>query len=355
MRLAIWGLLWMDAEREGRPEKIVERCKESGIETYLAYVNPMEKCSAGEIPEFAYHSTAFQGTPRDLLSPLLKAAKREGLEVEPWLLPFRPHLMHGETTEGVFQRSCKSLSSVFALDPSGYSDRLGRRLCPSWPENRARGMRMLNDYIENHGDDLTGIHLDYTRYADFAPNGFGGLCHCDACRRLYDRFIGKDFLTLEDFGAPGIVCRVLQIRNRCIREMVEEMRDITRRAGLRLTLAARALLWEYAVPEGQNWPQWVNDGLLDRVYVMNYAGNTEMEPAWTHCKRVETHAAVLKHRGEVLHYDGINRKSGGGEHPMERLAEFAEEARNAGADGISIFDYNAMTDDDFQTLKSWSL
>ena len=184
MKLAVWGHLWIDAEREGSPESIVRRCKQSGIDTYLAYVHPLEACSIGHIPKFAYGSAVFQDGHRDLLTPLLKHAKKECLEVEPWLLPFRGHLMAGETPEEVFGRSVRTLAESLAPDISGYSDSRGRRLCPSWPENRDRGIRMLRDYLECCGDLLTGVHLDYTRYGDFWPLGFGALCHCDACRAL---------------------------------------------------------------------------------------------------------------------------------------------------------------------------
>jgi hypothetical protein len=47
MNLAIWGHLWTDVEREGDPERIVTRCKEAGIGTYLTHTYPIARNPAG--------------------------------------------------------------------------------------------------------------------------------------------------------------------------------------------------------------------------------------------------------------------------------------------------------------------
>jgi nitrogen regulatory protein PII-like uncharacterized protein len=40
---------------------------------------------------------------------------------------------------------------------------------------------------------------------------------------------------------------------------------------------------------------------------------------------------------------------------MDTLATFAQDAKDAGVDGLCIFHYNGMSDDDFETLPTWTL
>jgi len=343
--LAIWGHLVTDARREGTVEGIVERCRRVGIDTYLAYVYPMEKCFMGESDCFAYRSTAFRGRKEDLFTPLLKAAKREGIDVQPWLLPFRPHLLEGESEEEVLSRTYRPIGHRDAPDGAGYATTAGKRLCPTWPENRARAMRMLHDYIENHGGDLTGIHLDYIRYGD-AVTCWDHPCHCPACRSEYEELIGKDTITAEDLRVPGVLYRFIQFRRRCIRALVEQVRDVTRRAGLRLTMAARVQFFDYALPEGQDWPEWARDGLVDAIYLMNYSlDRTE------HLERVRLGLRLARRRRQALFCDGVGKKSSLGLNPTENVVAFIRDSLAVGVDGISIFHYNGMTDDDFEVVR----
>ena len=354
MKTAIWGQLAVDVEREGSPEGIIARCKEVGIDTYLAYVYPSptflsEKCGHGEAPGFAYRSTAFQGRKEDLLTPLTRAAKREGVAVEPWLLPFRSYLLQGETEAELLPRTYQPLRGS-ALSAAASALVAAKRICPTWPENRARGIRMLKDFIENHGAGLTGIDMDGMRYADGGPTGIGMTeepCHCAACRAQYKELIGKDTLTAEDLRLPGVLYRFVQFRNRCIRTLLEEIRDLTQRAGLRLTLSAVVQVFEYALLMGQDWPGWVRDGLLDIVFMMNYSLDREI-----HRRRVQLGVDLLGDRGKALFCDGVGKKSSAGENPTDRLMTYIGDALDAGVDGISIYHYNGMKDEDFAALKA---
>lgn len=304
----------------------------------------MEKSLFGEASGFSYNSSVFQGEKTDLLGPLAKVGKREGIEVEPWLLPFRPHLMEDETEAEVLSRTYRPMVKNDKNDVAGYAA-AGKRLCPTWPENRARGVRMLQDYIKNPGSDLTGICLDYMRYGD-AGTCWDAPCHCAACRKEYVKLIGKDSLTAEDLKLPGVLYRFLQFRNRCIRELVEEFRDLTRKAGLRLTLCARVQFFDYALVEGQDWPQWARDGLIDIIFLMNYS----LERA-EHRQRAELGMNLTRDRGRCLLCDGVGKLSSLGENPTENLVTFIRDSLDVGVDGISIYHYNSMKDADFQAVS----
>lgn len=346
MHTAIWGHLAANVQREGSPAAIIARCKDVGINKYMAYVLPMESgTSFGESDFFAYNTTAFQGKKNDLLTPLAKAGKSEGIEVEPWLLPFRPHLLKGETEAEVLSRTYQPIGYKDKDDVAGYAT-AGKRLCPTWPENRVRAILMLKDYIENHGADLSGIDMDYIRYGD-AVTCREAPCHCAACRKEYQALIGKDTLSAEDLKEAGVMYRFVQFRSRCIRELVEEIRDLTNQAGLRLTMSARVQFFDYALIEGQDWPQWASDGLIDAIYLMNYALERDL-----HRQRTQLAVNVLKEKGDCLLCDGVGKMSSLGENPTENMITYIKDALALGVDGFSIFHYNGMKDDDFAAVKA---
>lgn len=349
MNRAIWGHLWTDAEREGGPDRIVRRCKDAGIGSYLTHTYPIASNPRGYYsPGVTYNTTVFQAETHDLLTPLLEAARREGTQAEPWLLPFVTELLRDEKREDLFPRRAYQ-SAEFASRPAGETvdgaTKDGKVLCPTWPENRARAIVILSDLIEQHGTSLTGIDLDMVRYPN-ADVSWEHPCHCEACRSKYRELFGKESLTRNDLEQPGVAYRFTRFRNDCIAGMVEEIRDITHRAGLRLTMSARADFFGAAVLEGQDWVRWAREGLVDVVFTMNYS--TDLE---AHGRNVQQHAGLMQTQDKAAHYDGIGRSSSMGENSMDQVLQLARDALDAGVDGVSIFHYNAMDDQDFARLK----
>ena len=355
MKLAVWGHLWTDVDREGDPAGIISRCRDAGIGVYMCHTYPIGRHPAGYFsPGVTYDATVFQAETHDLLTPLLLAARDSGVEAEPWLLPFTTDLLRGERHDDLFPgrayQSAEYAGLVAGVDASA-SDvpgaaTNGKTLCPSWPENRARTLRILHDLVERHGAHLTGIDLDMIRYPN-ANTSWYHPCHCGACRAAYQERLGTSILQPEDLQRPGVAYELTRFRADVISAMVEEMREITRKAGLRLTMSARADFYGSAVLEGQDWPRWAREGLVDAVFTMSYWTDRQV-----HRRHAEEHGALMRDRGSCLHYDGVGRRSSMGENPIDQVIELAHDAAEAGADGVSIFHYNAMEDADFARLHS---
>ena len=346
MILAVWGDIWADLEREEQAEGVLERCKRSGIDVYMPFLQRFgDRC----VLAMGRKSEVLRIETTDLLGELAHSADRNGVQIEPVLLPFTPELLLDETDQQVSSRRYRPLSF------DGIGDRSwGVKLfCPTWPENRARVLVKLNDLIECCGRGLTGIHLDAIRYSDAGGDGDWSTpwpCHCDACRKAYADLIGTETLTAEDLRPAGVRYKFMEFRNRCIRQLLEQIRDVTNRAGLRLTLAARSDFFGNALPEGQDWPQWARDGLLDVVYTMNYGTDRARRRRVT-----ERSLALMTNRGKCLYCDSVGKKSSVGENTTEDLITFARESLAAGADGLTFFSYPSMTAADFDavgTLKS---
>jgi len=333
MKLAIWGHLPTDVAKEGSPEKIMQRCKRWGIDVYFAHVYPEH-----DVKHASYDSKLFAGGCTDLLGPLLAAGQREGVEVEPWLLPFDAAPL---TTD----RPGESERMFYTPLPGVSTGRLGRRRCASWGENRTRGLALLRDLIEGCGSRLTGIHMDAIRYVD-TGRSLEGPCQCDACRSQYRRHVGRDPLTAEDLKSPGVLAKFLEFRARNIRSLVEEIRDITNRAGLKLSMAARAHYHDCALVEGQDWVEWAREGLIDCLCTMNYSTDRD-----EHHALVRGHVALLEGKAHAAHLDGLGKKSSAGENTAQALREHGADALAAGVDGLAVFHYAAMEDADFEVMK----
>jgi len=333
MRTAIWGMIQMDIRREGVPDKVIERCKRHGIETYLGYPFPFGE---EDRQVLAYPSAIADGECENLLGPLASAGKREGIRVEPWWLPTSMTLAD-DTLEQRRQRTYQSAT------PDG-NTKHGKGLCLSWPEVRERAIRILQDMIETAGSDIAGIHMDVIRYTD-SPYIIEQPCQCEACRGQYKQLMGMDTLTAEDLKQPGVMFKYLQFRGRYVRELVEQAREITNKAGLGLSMAARADYQNWALPEGQDWVAWARSGLIDFLCTMNYFIDREK-----HRSYAQHHGRLMSGINDVAYLGGIGRKSSFDELPPEALGDFIKDTLSAGSDGICIYHYDAMTDTDFDVF-----
>lgn len=333
MKTAVWGMIQSDIRREGGPDQVIERCKRHGIETYLGYPFPLDEEDRHVL---AYPSAIADGKCENLLGPLASAGKREGIRVEPWWLPTSMTLAD-DTPEQRQQWAYQSAT------PDG-NPKHGKVLCLSWPEVRKRAIRILQDMIETAGTDLAGIHMDVIRYTD-NPYSIEQPCQCEACRKQYKQLMGIDTLTAEDLKQPGFMFKYLQFRGRCVRELVEQAREITNKAGIGLSMAARADYQNWALPEGQDWVDWARSGLIDFLCTMNYFIDRE-----THRSYAQHHGRLMSGIDGVAHLDGIGRKTSFGELPPESLEDFIKDALSAGSDGVCIYNYDAMTDTDFEVF-----
>ena len=79
---------------------------------------------------------------------------------------------------------------------------------------------------------------------------------------------------------------------------------------------------------------------------MNYA------PMDVHLANVKLNTALMKHKGKTRNVDGIRRRSQSGENTMDQVMAQIKDSLDVGVDGICIYNYGAMTDNDFETLKT---
>lgn len=326
-RLGIW--CHVDADfTHGRDAaaRRMDQIAAAGVDFLLAYVTPEEGT-------FYYASDLPDIESEDHFSLVLELARERGIHVHPWVFP----------SSWVDRAPAKpGADGAYVSGKPGGHPRDGV-FCGSWAPRLEPGVVFARDMLAHH--PLEGLHLDVVRYRE-VDQCREWPCRCQACSRLYREYIGKDFLTADDLRVPGILFKFMQLRQHQIHGVVRRMKALADEHGVKLSLAARTDYFNWALLEGQDWVRWVREGLFDFVCTMNY----KVERG-EHRDLARLHTALTD--GCVPLYDGIGRYSSMGELSPREMIQFADDAIEAGADGVAVFKLEPMVEKDFALLRSW--
>jgi len=100
---------------------------------------------------------------------------------------------------------------------------------------------------------------------------------------------------------------------------------------------------ECIVNQGQDWVYWAERGLLDSVVPMNYTNSLLMLK-----RRTKAHLAYVK--GKCALWEGLGKDSSRSQLSTEALIKQIKAVREEGAEGVMIFPYSALTDEDLTAL-----
>lgn len=141
-------------------------------------------------------------------------------------------------------------------------------LCPTHPRNHTllveTATRLARDTT------YTGIHLDYIRYLNSRT------CFCPGCRQRFEQFLGHPVNRWPADARAGLLTRAYQNwRANRISACVEAMRKAIR--GIAPAMQVSAAVYG-ATPGcltsvGQDWPNWLEQDLVDFVCPMNYTAD----------------------------------------------------------------------------------
>jgi uncharacterized lipoprotein YddW (UPF0748 family) len=138
-------------------------------------------------------------------------------------------------------------------------------LCPSHPDNQAHLLASLKDLAAR---ELDGIHLDYIRYP--ARDG----CYAPATRDAFERFLRRPVDAWPADVLPGapLAADYETFRRDEMTRFVAAARDAVRAINPDVAFTAAV----YPTPEsaalnGQDWPRWLREDLLDFALPMLYA------------------------------------------------------------------------------------
>jgi len=262
----------------------------------------------------------------DQIAECLSACRKYGIECHVWKLNFYLNLAN---TPKEFIEKMRQEGRI-QVDKEGKEILESNRflwLCPSHPENFKLEMNSMLEVVKKY--DVDGIHFDYIRYP-------ANSCYCDGCRKRFEEEKGvkvenwpQDVITgpLKDLYADW--------RREQITKLVKAVSEEARKIKPSIKISA-AVFQNYPLcreSNGQDWKLWVEKGYLDFVCPMDYTGsNAHFE------NLVRNQKEIIK--GKVPFYPGIGAFTSARIIPVEQVLQQIEIARELGAEGFIIFNYD---------------
>jgi len=253
----------------------------------------------------------------DPLAVLHEAASAGGIEVHPWFCVF---------PEGDASRLLSEHPEYAAVFEAKF-----RWACACRPEVQDYAMALYEDLAANY--PVPGLHLDYIRT--------GGQCTCDYCAaQMKER--GVDIRSIEHRD-PGTAAWV-DWRCERITAFVARLHAVTQAGGIGLSAAVFA---DYPISRhsnGQDWVAWAEHGVVDFLFPMNYTNSTRDARMRTRC-----HRALVGDR--VPLWEGLGKRSSASELSARVMMEQVEACLEEGSQGIVLFSYPALSDEDLEALS----
>jgi uncharacterized lipoprotein YddW (UPF0748 family) len=179
----------------------------------------------------------------DPLRYLIKRAHELGIEVHPW---FTLVLRQGD----IFPE----LALV---------DRPQKAFDIHNPRFRELMVNLIQEVVVNY--DVDGINLDYVRAVD--------LCTSDKCQEeynhLYNRNLKADALLFKVF--PDKVPSLIEYQETAVTGFIQEISRSIRSKKPHLLISADVFVGHAPLSQGQNSVSWVNNGLVDVIFRMDYS------------------------------------------------------------------------------------
>jgi uncharacterized lipoprotein YddW (UPF0748 family) len=328
---AVWG----GPDYAEGPEAVapmVDRLARAGFDLIIPFVERGD----GSVQ---YHSKIANIDPAfkdwDLLAVLAKEAEKAGLKVHPCLDPFRAGENSPIKDESLYERN--------------RDGELLPWLCPATKEARRYKLDLYEELMDSY--PIAGVHMDHIRYHSEDE------CFCERCRSGFKAEAGTDPLKIgrvSEFNAfreraqnrkHPAWARWVEWRAGWITMFVEELSESVKARGKELSAAVFMEYPECIVYEGQDWGDWGEKGLVDYMFPMTYTNSTLMVS-----RRTRNHIAQVK---EGCHmWEGLGKRSSRSTLSTEALVEQARAAGEEEAEGIVIFSYSSLTDEDLAALSA---
>ena len=284
-----------------------------------------------------YHGTTALVRPEftdwDPLRVLTEESRKVGLKVHPWCCVFR---------EGDGSKLLQEHPEYVAMDPSGEPVLAGRWkirwACSARPEVHDYEFAMYEELMDNY--DIDGVHLDYIRYNHPASGQHS--CFCSYCRETFKKQTGAEPTTDQ---ATREWAAWIDWRAANITRFVERLRAAAKEKGKEVSAAVFSDYPTSIVSIGQDWEDWGKRRLVDFMFPMNYTMSTKIA-----IKRTRNHVAALAGAGIPL-WEGLwNRPAMSTPMLMEQVHGVLAQ----GAQGIVIFEYYGLDDEDLRALQRLS-
>ena len=273
----------------------------------------------------------------DPMSIMIEECAKHNIEVIPWTEMFfigganSPLVKEKPEWLGLFRHG----SHAAELEPGFHY------FCPSRPEVHEFLMKALDTLASRYPID--GIQLDYIRYSLSKP-WEKGFCYCDYCKEKVEKEFGFDIynITPQDTAEWETWS---QFRADNVTRFVKSVSEHFKEKHPNIPLSADVFSDSQVSLEEkfQDWKLWVDNGYLDEIYIMSYSTMNEVVQADVELLMRNVKDTRIRPIVGLGPYMGFQ---------PEVLLQQIEIAREAGADGVCLFSYHSLSEEQLKAL-SW--
>jgi uncharacterized lipoprotein YddW (UPF0748 family) len=258
----------------------------------------------------------------DQIKACCEAAKKYDMEVHVWKVNFNLSNAPKDLVESL-RREGRTQVSVSGK-PLDW-------LCPSHPENRKLELASMLEVVGKY--PVAGLHFDYIRYPSRES------CYCDGCRHRFEEQSGHPVSQWPEECYSGARKEEYNAwRCKQITMLVESVSHEAKRLCPEVKISAAVFGSYPACRESvaQDWPEWVQAGLLDFVCPMDY---TEQDSEFV--SLVKNQMKLID--GRIPLYPGVGATASNMSLSADRVVGQIHQARTLGASGFTIFNLDPKT------------
>lgn len=267
-------------------------------------------------------SYVLQDKDFDPLQYLLEKAHLYGLTVQAWISVLNATPTNKEKLKTNFVYSNHSnwiMTDSYGNRMNGYNS-LGYFIDPGINDVKIHLMNVVLDIVINY-PELDGIHLDYIRYP---AKQYG---YSSESVKRFNEHKKNEQITWNEW-------RIIQITD-FIRELREHALLINDK--LVITAAVIADIEDARIQYAQDWVDWVNNGIIDRVYPMAYAKDYD-KFSYTASYidyMVSKEKVIMGLRAWQENYPRVD-------YPVNKIIDKAKLCRKIGFGGLALFSYEGL-------------
>jgi len=314
--LAVWSHHIKDFGGRDEIERHAQRLADAGYDTLIPCVkNPPG--SVDFLTDLADVNPAYPGW--DPLKILIESCQAKGVKVHPWFCVF---------TEGEQSKLLREQPGLRASIEGNVSRTWA---CACRDDVQDYAFSLYRDLALRYRPD--GLHLDYIRT--------GGPCRCEFCT---EQMKGKGVdITAVDFKDPASELWT-EWRASRITGFVKRLHQFTSDRRMELSAAVFAGYPDSIRGQGQDWLQWAELGIVDYIFPMNYTNSLRVART-----RTISHVALIGGRTPV--WEGLGKASSASQLSTEALRDQVKGVIAAGAGGVVLFHYGAVTSEDERAIR----
>jgi len=321
---ALWVPIWEITSAE-KVDAMMQDLKGKNLNQLLVQVRyrgdaayfPNLQDSTFANPEKRYY--AISDSLFDPLGYIILKAKMQNLEVYAWFPTFviTGHDLTKLDSTHVYFTHPEWVTSDFSQQPMKPKDDVGSFLDPGIPAVRDYTLNVILDIVSNY--DIDGFHFDYIRYPE-SHFGFNEL----AMEAFQKEVKFQDAESWQNWKIDQV--------SRFVKRVNVEANKI--KPELQITAAVFSNPDDALERYLQNWPQWLQDSYLDKVYLMAYTkSNEKLEENLTFLDNFDLSDKIIV---------GLRAWNRTNDYFAKDINEKLKIVKNRSFSGIALFSYSGL-------------